>query len=290
VIGAGRFDAYAVGTGQGPHVTLQAGVVHLGRHWTTTTRRSVKVAAIRRTGTASATTGDGPRWRVVSGPASTLDPTHPASLAAHPVSSALSGGALLRLGLGRLDQLLGYAEAGTAVPLSFLPTGRVLLVTRIQDELTLEGDDVVDASGRWARSAGAIEPSRGLRRPWNPDRALAGVPDDLADLVAQAGRGWLGVRTARGSVALPGEWDPSTGQLRVSHGALAAVQAELPAAICVTLHDSGSRRPDQKLGVMLRGTGAVADVDRSSASVAIAVERVTYWDGFVSNTKAEVAA
>jgi hypothetical protein len=71
---------------------------------------------------------------------------------------------------------------------------------------------------------------------------------------------------------------------------LGTVAAERPGAVCVSLHDSGSRRPVEKLGVMLRGTGAIADVDASSASVAIAVERVTYWDGFTSDTKQRAAA
>jgi hypothetical protein len=283
------FDAYAVTTSSGPHVTLQAGVVHLGRYWTTTTRGSAKVAAIRHLGRAATTTGAGP-WRVRGGRAWVLDPARPATLAAHPLSSALASGAVVRLGLGRLDQLLGYAEAGTAVPASFLPTGRVALVTRIRDELALDGDDVVDAKGRWAREPVAIEPGSTPAPHWNPQRAMSGIPDDIAELTEQARCAWLGVPTGAGSVALPATWEPDTGRLRLSRAALAAVGAELPGPVCLTMDESTSRRPDEKLGVMLRGTGSVVDVDGSSASVAIDVDRVTYWDGFAATTKEDVAA
>ena len=206
-----------------------------------------------------------------------------------PFASALAGGALLRLGLGRLDQLLGYAQAGSAVPASFLPTGRVLLVTRIRDELVLEGDLLVDASGRWDRRPVAIEP--GSLRPsrWTPGRALAGVPDDITALARRAGRGWLGVQTDAGAVALPGEWEPSTGRLRVARSALAVMGVGLPGPVCVTLHDSAGRRPDAKLGVMLRGAGVVGDIDETAVSVALELERVTYWRGFAITTVVDAA-
>ncbi|MGI8751004.1 MAG: hypothetical protein ACR2MN_01560 [Acidimicrobiales bacterium] len=282
---AGQFDAYAVTTRSGPHVTVQAGVVHLGRHWTTATRNSVKARSINRLHRAAITTGEGPSWRVVGGRAQVLDGARPMSLAASPVTSALAGGAMLRVGLRQLDQLVGYAEVGAAVPLSFLPTGRVLLVTRIQDEVVLDGDRVVDASGDWRPARVAVEPSR--RRParWKPERALAKVPEVIADLAVRPGRAWLGVTTCAGAVTLPADWDPVAGRVRVSRDALTAVGAELPGAVCVTLDDSASRRPDEKIGVMLRGSGAVVDLDATAAAVAVDVSRVTYWKGFVSTSE-----
>ncbi len=286
---ARQFDAYAVTTRSGPHVTLQAGVVHMGRHWTTATRNSVKAESIKRLVRATVTTGEGPSWRVVGGSARVLDGAHPMSLATSPVTSALAGGAMLRVGLRRLDQLVGYAEVGAGVPLSFLPSGRVLLVTRIQDELVLDGDRVLDVGGDWSPDHVAIEPS-GRRPPrWKPERALADVPEEIADLAVQSGRGWLGVMTSAGAVPLPGDWDPVAGRVRVSREALSAVGAEIPGAVCLTLDDSSSRRPDEKVGVMLRGSGTVVDLDATAAVVAVEVSRVTYWKGFVS-TSEDVAA
>ena len=284
------FDAYAVTTARGPHVTMQAGVVHAGHHWTTTTRSSAKVKAIRNLARAAVTTGHGPRWHVLAGEAWTLDPTSPTSVATHPISSTLAGGAVVRLGLGRLDQLLGYAQVGTGVPQSFLPMGRVILVTRVEDELSLDGDDVVDANGRWADAPAAVAPARSSAAAWNAQQVLADIPDEIAELAAAEACGWLGVSTGAGTVALPAGWDPDTGCLRVSRDALGAVHAEIEGPMCFTLDESESRRPDEKLGMMLRGNGMVVDVDGAAASVAIAVERVTYWDGFTSHTKKDIAA
>lgn len=287
--GAGGFDAFAVSARSGPHVTLQAGVVHLGRHWTTTTRGSVKAGAIRRTGWAAVSTMEGRGFRLVGGPASVLDPAHPSTIAAEPMNTMLAGCALLRLGLGRLDQLVGYAEARSAVPLSFLPSGRVVLTTRIRDDLVLEGDALVQAHGRWDGAGGEIRVTRGRAPRWQPDRVLDGLPEEIALLAGRAGQGWLGVRTGSGAVALPAAWDPATGHLRVARAALAAVDAEVPGPVCVSLDDSASRRPDEKLGVMLRGTGTVVDLDERVASIALAVERVTHWCGFASTTVLEAA-
>jgi hypothetical protein len=281
---SGRFDAYAVTTRSGPHVTLQAGVVQGGRHWTTARRDSVKAASINRVGRAAATIGEGARWRLLGGVALSLDPAHPSTFANHLCSSTLAGGAMLRLGLGRLDQLLGYAEAGEAVPVSFLPTGRVLLVTRIRNELIVEGDEVVLAKGRWAARPEGLQPTRRPKRRWRPDRVLTDVPDDIAVLVRRSGPAWFGVATAAGALAVPADWDAATGRLRAGRGPLAAVGAELPGPVCATLHDSSSRRPDQKFGVMLRGTGAIVDTDATSVSVAVDVDRVTYWCGFSTTT------
>ena len=50
------------------------------------------------------------------------------------------------------------------------------------------------------------------------------------------------------------------------------------------LDDNNGRRPDQKRGLMLRGLGTA--VDRSDTELVVSIEpaRVTYWDGFRSDT------
>jgi glutamate 5-kinase len=92
---------------------------------------------------------------------------------------------------------------------------------------------------------------------------MSGIPDEIAEITERVRCAWLGVPTGTGSLALPAEWEPGTGRLRVSRDALAAVGASLPGAVCLTMDESTSRRPDEKLGVMLRGTGSVVDVDGS---------------------------
>ena len=289
-MGGGSFDAYTVTSPSGPHVTLQAGVVHLGRHWTTTTRRSAKAASIRRVGRATATVRDNGRWRVIGGEASVLDLRHPSTIAVDLLSSAGAAGALFRLGLGRVDQLIGYAEAGTAIPASFLPSGRVLLVTRIRDELVLDHDQITKAKGRWAAlSRDLTPPIRPAPRRRVHHRRLRDVPQSIAALAGQPGRGWLGVTTTSGAVALPAAWDPDRSRIRVGRRALAAVAALLPGPACLTLHDSHRRRPDEKIGVMLRGEGTLIEADDTGASIVLRVERVTHWCGFASSTSGQFA-
>ncbi len=277
-----RFDSYAVSDRHGPHVTVQAGIVHLGRHWTTASRRSVKARSIERFGRAAVTTHAGTRWRAIGGPASVLDPSHPSTFVGQPLHSLLAAGAVVRMGLESLDQILGYAQAGSAVPLSFLPSGRVLLVTRIDDELTLDEDEIVRARGSWAEEAPELRTMRWTRSS-RLARHLQGLPDEIAGLARRAGEAHIGVSTPRGAVALPAQWDP-TGHLRVPRPALAAVGTQLPGAICVTLDDSSSRRPDEKVGLMLRGIGTLIAADEVAATVALQVHQVTHWRGFVTET------
>ena len=221
---------------------------------------------------------------MIGGPAVVLDLAHPSTLARDLVTTGLAGGALLRLGLGSLDQLVGYAEALKSVPIEFLPVGRVVLVTRISEELTIDRDHVTAVGGGWRRPGRELTPGRRPPHPGELSAMLSGVPAEVAELTLRAGGGWLGLQTARGAMALPAMWDPAGGRASVSRSALTAVGAELPGAVCVTIDDSGRRRPDQKVGVMLRGVGSITDLDRTTASVAVAVHRVSSWSGFSSHT------
>jgi hypothetical protein len=280
----GRFDAYAVTSRWGPHVTLQAGVVHLGRYWTTTARRSLKADAIRRGGWASATVGAPGDCRVLGGAARVLDPARPATLVSSPRSGILAGGAVLRLVAGQLDQLVGYAEAGRAVPDDFLPWGRVILVIEISDELRLGDGSVLGAKGTWAGPATALRPPARPAGRWVPLGNVAGIPPAVTDLGSAAGDCWLGLAAASGAVCVPGTWDPTTGRVRLGRDVLAALGVRLPGPACVMIHRSESRRPDRKLGLMVRGVATLVDVDAGIAEIALRTERVTFWDGFVTGT------
>ena len=283
--GGTRFDAFAVQTRLGPHITLQAGAHHLGRYWTTTARSSLKAAAIRRRGWASATLSDGSRRRIVAGRCAVVDAAHPCSLAADPVGASLSGGALLRLTTGYLDQLVGYLEAGSNVPSAFAPWGRVLLMTRVDGELLLDGDTVVEARGRWARPgpAPAIRLAADIRSGAGGRRrraAVAGLPDAVAGLAGTDGPCWLGLTLPDGAVAVPARWDAAPRRVQVGRDVLAALGPQLPGPICVTLDDSTMRRPDRKLGLILRGTGRPVDADPATLALAVEVARATWWEGF----------
>ena len=285
----GRFDAYAVRSRSGPHVTLQAGAVHQGRHWTTVSRRSVKARAVGRSGWASATATAGTRRRLLAGRASVLDGLRPWTALADPVAAALAGGAVLRIGASHPDQLLGYAEGLTAVPAAFAPWGRSLLVVQADDELLIEGGRVIRARGRWNRPGGVPEPDRAHHRdrpPTTVRRPGDMVPAEASRLIECDGPCWLGLEDGRGAVAVPARWDAGSATLTVSAEIVAALRADLPGPACVTVDDSRERRPDRKRGVMLRGRAAVVDGDGTRLQVVVEPERVTIWDGFRSRTVA----
>lgn len=273
-----HFDAFTVSTSSGPHVTMQAGVVHAGRYWTTTTRHSVKAQLVRKQGRASFTTTDGDALRVVSGASTVLDPARPLSFVADPVSSALAGGALVRIGLGELEQLVGYVEAGRAVPARYLPTGRVLLVTHLDHEFVFDGSDI-----------DTTIPPTTARPAWTLTEACGDLPDEIRDLVSAPGPCWLGVDTSVGPVALPATWQPGNGVIEVATALLETVGADPSGPICVTIDESTRRRPDEKLGVMLRGSGALLAHDKKTAAVALDFAFATYWCGFATTSTDEAA-
>ncbi len=215
-----------------------------------------------------------------------LDVAQPASLFNAAFDTLLAGGAMARLGLGHLEQLVGYAQTGTGVPREFLPAGRVLLVTHVEDELVLEGHDVVRSRGRWAAAGNAVEARCWRGGAWDPERLLADVPEPIRGLASESASCWLGIMTEDGAVALPAHWDPGSGSCVVSRSALEFLHFGAPGRMSVTLDDSARRRPDEKLGVMFRGLGSVIDSDDRTMSVRLDVERITHWSGFESVTSA----
>jgi hypothetical protein len=276
------FAAYAVTTRSGPHVTMQAGVVQGGRFVTTTSRDSLKARCVRAHRTAAATIElDDGSTQVVAGPTVAVDLRHPEGMLTDPAGALIAGPAAVRLAGDQLDQLLGYVEAAGTVPSGWLPHNRVMLVTRIDRSLQVEGFDLLDGSGDWTPE---LPPPGDLHR--TDDRAAAPlppVPEDVEHLVRPDAPARLGIATPSGPVVLPARWLDDD-RFAVSAAALAQVRAELPGPGCATFDDSASRRPDEKRGLMLRGHLDLVDVDGPRATVAIRTERITAWDGFSAST------
>jgi hypothetical protein len=281
------FAAYAVTTRSGPHVTMQAGVVQSGRFITTTARTSLKAKSVRAHRAASATIerADG-TTEVVAGPTVSVDLRHPEDLLADPAGALIAGPAALRLAGDQLEQLLGYVEAAGKVPSGWLPHNRVMLVTRIDRSLLLDGFDLLDGSGEWTPEL--PPPSELQHTEGRPSAALPELPEDVRHLVHEDAPVRLGIATPEGPVVLPARWRTDD-RFDVSAAALAQVRAELPGAGCATFDDSVDRRPDRKRGVMLRGHLDVVDVDGTRATAALRTARITAWDGFCART-ADVAA
>lgn len=274
------FAPYAVRTRSGPHVTIQAGVVHAGRFWTTTSRPSLKARSVRAHRYASVLVREpGEAHRLIAGPTVSLDLTRPLDVLADPVAPVFAPGAVLRLGREHLRQVLGYLEAATSIPSGWYPQNRVLLVTDIDRSLTLDRNHVVDADGAWDRRRRAVR--AGNANPIALPRRVGG--HDLQPLLDGSHPVHVGVTTPEGPVALPATWQPD-GTVAVSSGALGALHAAFPAPACIVVDDSTSRRPDEKRGVMFRGEGHVLDVHRGVVTLMVDTDRVTIWDGFDADT------
>ncbi len=278
------FSPYAVSSRSGPHVTIQAGVVQGGRFYTTTSRRSLKARSVRAHGVAAAVIdADDGTSRIVAGETSALDITTPLTLTDDPVGTLLSGPAALCLAGNQLEQLLGYLESARWVPADWLPHRRVLLATRIDRSLVLDGFDVVDSTGAWAPAAVTPGGDHPLEPTPAPARRLALVPGEVRHLLRTDAPARLGVTTPEGPVALPARW-LGEDRFQVSADALRHIGATLPGLGSVTFDDSSSRRPDEKLGVLLRGSIALVDVDGPRATIAVHAGRVTTWNGFRAQT------
>lgn len=279
------FQPVAVEARSGPHVTLHAGAELTDRYWTTTSRASLKARVLRTRPRLATVLRDGDRHRLVGGPTTVLDPEQPFDALADPVGALTSGFAVARLGLGQLDQLLGYVEAAGRIPDGWRPRQRVLLATRLRDVLVLEGVEVVDARGVWERPAVALP--NGGAEPETPD--LSAVPADAASLAATAAPAWLGLLDEHGPFVVPAAWDPA-GWVAVPTAAIDRRVEALDGPVCLTLDESSSRRPDRKRGLMLRGHSAVVDVDGPVTVLALRPGRITFWHGFDADTVALAAA
>ncbi len=282
---ATSFNAYAVTSRSGPHVTMQAGVLHAGRFWTTTSRTSLKARSVRSHEVASAIVPRGDESHLVSGRTSAINAFDPRSLISDLTAPIRAPGAVLRLGLDQVEQLVGYLEASAEIPGDWLPHRRVLLVTKPDQSLTLEGFDVVDVGGRWADRSAVTSDALVITsaRPAMDDLPLDHLPGSHRPVVRLDSRVHLGVTTPEGPIALPARW---VGESRfiTSAAALAIVTAGLPGRAVAVFDQSTSRRPDEKLGAMFRGSAHVVDIDGPRAVVTLHTERITTWDGFRAST------
>lgn len=277
------FASYAVETRTGPHVTIQAGVVHAGRFWTTTSRDSLKARSVRaHSFSAALLDQDGADGRVIAGKTISLDLSRPLDSLGDPLSTLFATGAVLRLGVDQVRQVVGYLESAGQIPSGWLPHRRVLLVTDIDRSLLIEDGRVVRRDGRWDNDT---TPPVLDETHENAPLPLHLVPDPLRDKIAADLPVRLGVATADGPVVLPAAWGPDD-TVAVSAEALAMVRGELPGPACITVDDSSSRRPERKLGAMFRGAASIVTIDDAVAHVALRTERVTTWNGFEANTVA----
>lgn len=274
----------AVATRRGPHATPAAFAAAGGRLWVVSSRRTVRVRAIRRTGLAAALVRSGDRSVVVSGRAAVLSPWPPSE------AIALAAGALPAAQAATLYTLrnLRIVLAGFAADLvtgAGDPTvyDRVLLAIDADRGLLVEGTEVLDTWGRWRRTARPA-PARPADAVPPLDDLLAGVPPVPAAALERrdtAALGWLG---PTGPVILPALGGVEDGRVQVAAGALDVVSADNRSEACITVHDSDTTRPSGYRGVVLRGEGRVTRRGGSRATVSVRADRVSWWSGFRAGT------
>lgn len=282
----------AVTTRTGPHITPAAFAAASGRLWVVSSRRTVRVRAIRRTGVASVLARHGERSVLVSGRAAVLSPwpPHEALAMAEGALPAARAASLYTLRNLRLvvagfgaDMLMGAVD----------PTlyDRVLVCVDAERGMLIDDDEVLDSWGRWRSGAGSSTTGPRRAAPLATtvpplDDLLAGVPDVSRTALRRsdtAALGWLG---PDGPVALPAQATlDGTAHLRVSSEALRLAGGDgARSDACLTLHDSDTLRPSGFRGVVLRGQGRVTRRGAARTGVALATDRVSWWSGFRAGT------
>ena len=260
--------AVAVDTGRGAHVTVQAYAWSAGRLWLIAPTDSAKVRALRKRSGICISVRHGDDSVVLAGEAELIDAWPPRPGVASPRlplglawyftrNAALTGGIIT-------DVITGDMENVTA---------RTIICITPKRSLTLVGNAVVAESGSWQPTATKAS----TRRPHLLPSATAKLPLRASQLLASATGASVGWLTPGGPIVVPS----------VVHEGVATLSSSVvertgrpsgPGAI--TVHDSKGNRPSRYAGVMLRG--AIGS-DRAAA-VTMTVERVTWWDGYRSET------
>ncbi len=281
----GRFHAYAVTSRTGPHVTMQAGVLHANRFWTTTSAESLKARSVASHAVSTAVLPDGSGHRIVSGRTMALPPFRPWVALEDPCAQMFVGTAVARLGAVHIEQLVGYLESAGSIPADWFPTRRVLLVTRVDRSLVLDGNGVVAASGSWdtGRGRGSLGALPSTGDDGDSMLPYEHLGSSHRAIVRLGARVHLGVETPTGPVALPARW-LGVDRFALSAPALSAVTADLGGRASAVFDQSSSRRPDEKIGAMFRGSIRLVEVTGDQAVVGLSTERITTWNGFEAAT------
>jgi Pyridoxamine 5'-phosphate oxidase len=285
LLAATPYADVAVATRRGPHATPAAFAAADGRLWVVSSRRTVRVRAIRRTGLASVLVRNGDRSVVVSGAAAVLSPWPPAEAAALAAGAIPATKAAILYTLRNLPIVLaGFAAdlvTGAGDPTVY---DRVLLGIEADRGVLLDGTEVLDTWGRWRHTANPAPPRADHRAVPPLDDLLAGVPPVPAAALQRRDTAALGWLSPTGAVILPALGGVEDGRVLVSAAALDVVSAGSRSEACITVHDSDTARPSGYRGVVLRGEGRVTRRGPRRATVSVQADRVSWWSGFRAGT------
>ena len=257
-----------------PHVTPELLATSGGRLWCLTaavTQKAKILAVDERVAFMASVRG----VDVVGvGRASIVDPGRPSSLT--------DVGAVARSAAGTASFVLRNAAelSGAAVDALTgklggpLPPRRVALSVE-PFALAVLSADGVRAVGEWETGAGST--SDGVAASVD-DLEDTLAPEAVRDLIddGPAALGWL---SASGHpLVLPAQWRRATSSARVNEALFERCGAADASPAAVTRDKWTGYGPTGKQGLMLRGDGN-ASSDGEAVAAAVAVDRVTYWDG-----------
>ena len=285
LLGATPYADVAVATQRGPHITPAAFAASCDRLWVVSSRRTVRVRAIRRNGLAAVLVRNGDRSVVVSGRAAVLSPWPPSEAIALAAGAPQAAEAAARYTLRNLRLVLaGFAAdlvTGAGDPTVY---DRVLVAVEPDRGLLVDGTEVLHTWGRWGRLTRPARAARPLPEVPPLDDLLAGVPPEAAaalDRTDTVALGWLG---PTGPVALPALGGAGGGRIQVATRALDLTSGDARSPACITVHDSDTSRPSGFRGVVLRGEGRVTRHGPQRAAVEVHADRVSWWSGFRAGT------
>jgi len=291
LLAATPYAEVAVDTMRGPHITPAAFAAADGRLWVVSSRRTVRVRAVRRRHVAAALVRQGDRAVVVSGSADVLSFWRPGEtvglvMNSLPVARAAAtyaarNAALLMGGFVR-DIVAGTGDLALY--------DRVLVAIEPERGMLLDGEQLVDAWGRWRRVSRPL-PERAPAAVPALEELVAALPPAVADALERPDTASLGWTCPTGPLVLPALHAEADGRAVVASAALELAGAPSRVAACLTFHNSESQRPSGFRGAILRGEGHVVRRGPLRTSVAVTAERVSWWSGFQSGTATgEVAA
>jgi nitroimidazol reductase NimA-like FMN-containing flavoprotein (pyridoxamine 5'-phosphate oxidase superfamily) len=261
VLHRGTLVYVAIGTTRGPLVTPVLYGITGDRVWFLTNRHALKAKVLRRDPRAAwVVPGDG-RAAVMTGVARLLSPLHPVELLAAAPRLPSVQAALASWAARNPRQVAGFLRDSLTDPARAMPQDQVLV------ELQPDTVDVVDYPTESAPRTRTAQ-----------DRLTIAVPEALRPLLTQRA-GVLAVSTESGPLAVPVRWTPERGLAHLPKGHGEDLSGDHPA--CLTIDEPVHGRPTEQRGVVLRGHARLLG---HSTPVSVHVDRITYWDGFTTNT------
>lgn len=256
----GRQAYVAMATRTGPHVTPELYGWSDGRLWFFAATSTLKAKVLPERSEVCLLVRAGTTTVVAGGESHVLDVADPRRLLESLPQARRAPKAVLDFALRNAADLAGFAlDAVRGRTGPGLPPRRLLFGVEARRVALLEDDAVVDAWGNWPGPVGEGE----------------GAPAAGGDGATPAVVAW---QTPVGLLALPGRWDGEECRATVPASLVALADAPASSRAAVVLDRYNGPGPDAKEGVLLRGEGTL-DRGDGVASVRLAVERETRWDG-----------